>query len=111
MRIDFKPSATKYIWASLVGCSLLASYSMIQEVSRFNEKNSQAKDYIQNHDINRYQELLKQDGYPKTFDWTEEAKKVENAVKMDSVAKTNYALGMQAVRDSIANANKVNKEN
>ena len=34
------------------------------------------------------------------------AKETEYSIKMDSIAKANYALGMQAVRDSLANANK-----
>lgn len=33
-------------------------------------------------------------------------KAVQEALKMDSVAKANYALGMQAVRDSIEAAKK-----
>ena len=38
--------------------------------------------------------------------WEREAKAVEDSIKLDSIAKTNYALGMQAVRDSLANVNK-----
>lgn len=34
------------------------------------------------------------------------SQEIENAIKIDSIAKANYALGMQAIRDSLANANK-----
>ena len=53
--------------------------------------------------------------YQKTFEKAEKSEllsqqlvteKNENIIKMDSIAKTNYALGMQAVRDSLANTNK-----
>lgn len=31
--------------------------------------------------------------------------KIDEELKLDSIAKANYALGMQAVRDSLANTN------
>lgn len=90
----------------ILGGLVSASYCQYDGMSRKIDKDSEAKIYIQSNDTNRYQELLKQDGYPRTFDWVEEAKNLENTLKLDSVAKTNYALGVQAVRDSLANANK-----
>ena len=56
-----------------------------------------------------------QNHYQKAFEKAEKAEllsqqlaieKKENIMKMDSIAQTNYVLGMQAVRDSLTNANK-----
>ncbi len=93
-------------WAFFIGGWGIASYATYTGVSKINDANNEAKAYIQNNDIKRYNELIEQDGYPKTFNWVIEAQKLETELKLDSIAKTNYALGMQAVRDSLANANK-----
>ena len=39
-------------------------------------------------------------------DYYEAARDIREDLKLDSIAKTNYALGMQAVRDSLANTSK-----
>ena len=96
-------------WAFIIGGMGIASYSTYSLVDRINNEEIKAKTYIQNNEIERYNILVKEDDWPKTFNWTTEAKILEQEIKMDSIAKTNYALGMQAVRDSLANANKNNK--
>ena len=93
-------------WAFIIGGMGLASYCTYTGVDKRNQEDAKAKAYIQNNDIERYNILVKKDGWPKTFDWATEAEILEQELKMDSIAKTNYALGMQAVRDSLANVNK-----
>lgn len=93
-------------WMLIIGGIGLGSYCTYTGVDRRNQEDAKAKAYIQNNDIERYDILVKKDGWPKTFNWTTEAEILEQEIKMDSVARTNYALGMQAIRDSLANANK-----
>ena len=92
--------------AFMIGGMGIGSYTICSYVDRINNEESKAKTYIQNNDLVRYNILVKKDGWPKTFDWATEAEILEQEIKMDSIARTNYALGMQAVRDSLANANK-----
>ena len=96
----------KLPWAFIIGGMGIASYCTYSHVNRINNDEAKAKTYIQNNDFERYNKLVEKDGWPKTFDWAKEAENLEQEIKMDSIARTNYALGMQAVRDSLANANK-----
>ena len=65
------------------------------------------KEIIKQKDENKYNQLLKkEDSSMFSVNWYEEANILQDSLRMDSIAKTNYALGMQAVRDSLANANK-----
>ena len=93
-------------WAFIIGGMGIASYSTYSHVDRMNNEETKAKTYIQNNNLERYNILVEKDGWPKIFDWATEAEILEQEIKMDSIARTNYALGMQAVRDSLANANK-----
>ena len=71
-----------------------------------NEKIDQAKAYIQTHNPQKFNELNQAVKYKGYMDWNKEVNKIRDSLKIDSIAKTNYALGMQAVRDSLVNANK-----
>ena len=93
-------------WAFIIGGMSLASYCTYSGVNRINEETSKAKAYIQKNDIERYNILVKKDSWPRSFNWITEAEILEQELKIDSIARTNYALGMQAVRDSLATANK-----
>jgi hypothetical protein len=58
---------------------------------------------IKQGDIDRYNKLANQEEKNMfSVNWYQEASKVQDSLKMDSIAKTNYALGVQAVRDSIS---------
>lgn len=92
-----------------VGLSLI-SWSGYQ-YSRITEKNletsEKAMKYLKANDSNKYIEILEK-GIDKQSDsgaevWEQAAKEVRDSLKIDSVAKTNYAKGAQMVRDSIAN--------
>ena len=67
-------------------------------------KNQQVKEYVKQHNPELYNEYSRTDRPIK--DYYEAARDIREDLRLDSVAKTNYALGMQAVRDSLANANK-----
>lgn len=93
-------------WTFLVAGFSVATCCSNYAINKTNSENDSAKTYIKNNNLKRYNDLLERDKYLNTLDWKEEAKKIEIELKIDSVAKANYALGMQAVRDSLANANK-----
>ena len=95
--------------ALLLGGFALIGYCQYNSATKFDEKESQAKEYVKKNDINKYNELVERKGWPKDFYWVVEAQKLETKLKNDSIAKTNYALGLQAVRDSLANTSKNNK--
>ena len=66
-------------------------------------------EYLKKHDTNKYIEILEK-GLNKTTQtdskkWEQAAKEVQDSLRIDSIAKTNYGKGAQMVRDSIANAN------
>lgn len=66
-------------------------------------------EYLKKHDTNKYIEILEK-GLDKATHtdskkWEQAAKEVQDSLRIDSIAKTNYAKGAQMVRDSIANAN------
>lgn len=63
---------------------------------------------MKKHNNNKYVELLEKDftNEYKDYDmWKKAAKEVQDSLRIDSIAKTNYAKGTQMVRDSIAKAN------
>ena len=67
-------------------------------------KNQYVKEYLKHNapDIYNNYELNKMP----ISTYYEIAKRVEDSLKLDSIAKTNYTLSMQAVRDSLSNINK-----
>ena len=83
-----------------------AVYYFNKEYTEHKQKVEEAKTYIRKNNILKYVELNYQDKYDKALNWPKEAEKLQTQLKMDSIAKTNYALGMQAVRDSLAKADK-----
>ena len=93
-------------WVFIVGGFGIASYCTNKGLNRITEVENEAKSYIQNNDKEKYDSLVLEDKWPKSFNWVIEAQNLEAELKLDSIAKANYALGMQAVRDSLANANK-----
>ncbi len=58
-----------------------------------------AKTYVRLNDPNKYKKM--ESAGTHYADWTKEAEKIKDSLFIDSIAKTNYAKGMQAVRDSI----------
>ena len=93
-------------WPLLAVGFVVANYSAVNSAEKTNNEKSKAEIYIKTHNPELYKELKQGYNDSRTFNWEDEAKKLELSLKMDSIAKTNYALGMQAVRDSLANANK-----
>ena len=94
-------------WAFLVGGLTIASLCSHNTYSNIDKENLKHKEYIRQNDSVRYNKLLEKGrSWSEMVFWEREAKAVEDSIKLDSIAKTNYALGMQAVRDSLANVNK-----
>ena len=93
----------KIIWGPLlIGCGV-TGYCAIKDINSAIEKENAAKEIIKQKNEDKYNQLLKkEDKSMFSVNWYEEASKLQDSLKMDSIAKTNYALGMQAIRDSIA---------
>lgn len=68
-----------------------------------------AMEYVKTHSPNKYLETLEKGVDKSTYKgveiWQQAAKEVQDSLRIDSIAKTNYAKGTQMVRDSIAKAN------
>ncbi len=66
-------------------------------------------EYVKTHSPNKYMEILEKSVEKATFSgvevWQQAAREVSDSLRIDSVARTNYAKGAQMVRDSIAKAN------
>ena len=66
-------------------------------------------EYVKTHSPNKYMEILEKSVGKSTFSgaevWQQAAREVSDSLRIDSVARTNYAKGAQMVRDSIAKAN------
>ena len=73
-------------------------------ISRQKEKNKAERELVKTYNPELYNNFMEK-GYG-LHSWEEAAKQIQDSLKIDSIARTNYALGMQAVRDSLANANK-----
>ena len=88
-------------WATLTGGFLLAGYLGSGKTKDPMKEIKDARQYVQIHNPNKYNQVLanKKMGPNK---WLIAAKEIQDSLKIDSIAKTNYALGMQAVRDSLA---------
>lgn len=90
-----------------VGLSLISwsGYQAHRYAMQNFEKSEKAVKYLKANDSNKYIEILEKgiDKQSGADIWEQAAKEVRDSLKIDSVAKTNYAKGAQMVRDSIAN--------
>lgn len=93
-------------WILVAGCWGALHLGVYNNIKKYNKMEDEAKAYIQKNDSLKYNDLIAKDNYPNSFNWITEADKLKEDLRIDSIAKTNYALGMQAIRDSLANANK-----
>lgn len=90
----------------IAGTFGFSSYCLVDTIEQENIKNKKARMFIEKTDNKKYFELIKQERKMKIVNWQEEAQKIETTLKIDSIAKKNYALGLKVVRDSLANGNK-----
>lgn len=88
-----------------IGLAALTLYGL----GRNKATSEHAMKYVRDHNSNKYSELLeKGTGKYTGFScgtWQQAAKEVSDSLRIDSVARTNYAKGAQMVRDSIAKVN------
>ncbi|MCM1003321.1 MAG: hypothetical protein NC408_03150 [Candidatus Gastranaerophilales bacterium] len=80
-------------------------------VIKQNNDEQAAKKEVQIKDPARYERLVPADTVHDFFRndgvfWSQEAKEMNDSLKMDSIIQKAYFEGAQMVRDSIANANK-----
>ena len=89
-------------------CGLVAVGGILKAALRerkINEaKHEQVVEYVKQYNPDLYNDYSHANR--PIVDYYEAARDIREELKLDSIAKTNYALGMQAVRDSLANANK-----
>lgn len=80
-------------------------FSHVANARKVNQaKNEQVKEYVKQHRLDLYNDYTYTNR--PIVDYYEAARDIREDLKLDSIARTNYALGMQAVRDSLANTNK-----
>ena len=84
--------------------SYVSFKDMPDVISRQKAKNEAERELVKTYNPELYNDFM-ENGYG-LHSWEDAAKQIQDSLKIDSIAKTNYALGMQAVRDSLANANK-----
>lgn len=87
----------------------LASSRVNKRQERLNNVSETSMEYIRENNPNKYFEILEKGVDKRTVEgselWKQAAKEVRDSLRIDSIAKTNYAKGAQMVRDSIAKAN------
>lgn len=64
-----------------------------------------SKEIVKQANIKKYIEILESENAKNIDVWNKAAIQVQDSLKIDSIARTNYAKGAQMVRDSIKNAN------
>ena len=80
-------------------------FSHVANARKVNQaKNEQVVEYVKQYNPDLYNDYSHANR--PIVDYYEAARDIRKELKLDSIAKTNYALGMQAVRDSLVNANK-----
>ena len=90
-------------WVTLVGGFLLAGYCGANKNEDTSKNILKARTFVQEHNPQKYNQILTNKNLS-AKKWLDAAKEVSDSLRIDSIAKTNYALGMQAVRDSIKRA-------
>jgi phosphoenolpyruvate carboxylase len=89
-------------------CGLVATGGILNATLRERKiseaKHEQVMEYVKQHNPDLYNDYLYTNR--PIVDYYEAARDIREELKLDSIAKTNYALGMQAVRDSLVNAKK-----
>ena len=89
----------------LMGFTVISMLNKAAKQSEIHEaKHEEVMKYVKMHKPDLYYEYQCQN--KSVVDYYEAASKIREDLKLDSIARTNYALGMQAVRDSLASANK-----
>ena len=91
-------------WTFGIGAFVFGCFLFNKANNMVIKEENAAQEIVKKHNPSLHKKLLEENAglYP----WQHAAESIQNSLKIDSVAKTNYALGMQAVRDSLANANK-----
>ena len=91
-------------WAFGIGAFALACCIFNKANNIAVQKERAARDVVEQYNPALHKEMDQRNAG--LYTWQHAAESIQDSLRKDSIAKTNYALGMQAVRDSIANANK-----
>lgn len=86
-------------WTFLTGVYGVTSYSLANDIKETNKKTKHAKEIIHKYNPDKYEQLKKNTARVKV--WYEEAKHIQDSLKMESAAKVSYAKGIMAVQDSL----------
>lgn len=85
----------------LVSCIGAFGYKFIKDSDR---KLEIVQDFVLEHNLDRGAKIM-YDSPSNLSVWQQAASEIQDSLRIDSTAKTNYAKGAQMVRDSIAKAN------
>ena len=111
MKID--PMTRKILKESAIPITLgfiglISAGAFVHEANKDRKLNSvkheHVKEYVKQHNPDLYKEY----SYTNRpiVDYYEAARDIREDLKLDSIAKTNYALGIQAAKDSLVSASK-----
>lgn len=85
----------------VLGSIFLAASGAVCLSYKAGQELKNVKDYVIKHNPDKALQLKKK--YPYRIKlWQDAAKEVQDSLRQDSIARTNYAKGIQMVRDSIA---------
>ncbi len=99
---DFARMYGNYVIGAAFTVAAVGAAKYVQNIG--NER-ATAREYVMNTDPARYNNIMSS-GYQdksaieKTFFWQQEARKLQDSLRIDSIAKEAYAKGLIAVKDS-----------
>ena len=85
--------------AGIIGVGLIASYFGTQDVKDAKQA-KEAKKEIKAKAPERYAKMCEQSVEGTYVNWVKEAERLRDSLRIDSIAKTNYAKGLNLVKDT-----------
>ena len=91
-------------WTFGIGAFIFGCFLFNKANNMAIKEENAAKKIVKEYKPDLHKKMLEEDAglYP----WQNAAEAIQDSLRIDSIAKTNYALGMQAIRDSLASANR-----
>ena len=96
-----KVGLTLFGLAGLATCSTIKTINDGKETTK---EMAQSKKIIKKANLEKYVEILESPDAKNAEVWHKAAKQIQDSLKIDSIARTNYAKGQQMIRDSIKKA-------
>lgn len=102
MKINtIKPILTRCaVWTAIIGAWATTSYTSYYGIEKAADKRIEAQKYLRENAPKKYIQLVQENviGYKR---WEEAAQEVKDSIRMDSIARTNYALGLHSAKKNL----------